>query len=366
MTRPYYGRPPIVDGVRATLVLFLGMAIGMVNISPLQAVDPGQPEHDVPATRPVTAVVEVQRFVGHTKPTSGELSPDGKLLLSKGTREDETVRLWDVRSGQEIRQFKGGRLTPIDVAFSPDGRHVLGSNSDGRIRLWETDSGKLVRTFSGHRGGAFSILFLPGGKRFVSDGFDDRIVRVWNVETGRQVGQFTGHKGEVMSLALAPDGRHVLTSDIVSHYDVNLDEYLSTVTAILWDVQTQKEVRRLENLEEGATHFYFYPDGRRVISVGYGGGKMLVRDLETWQILYRREEKELPLGGVKFSPDGKRVLYTHDEQAILADAETFEEIARFGGRGRWEGSYGASFSPDGKHALTGGCDNVLRLWKLPD
>ena len=45
------------------------------------------------------------------------------------------------------------------VAFSPDGRYVVGASSDGSIILWDVATGKEVRHFSGHPGGAYAVAF---------------------------------------------------------------------------------------------------------------------------------------------------------------------------------------------------------------
>ena len=46
-------------------------------------------------------------------------SPDGKRLASASV--DNTVRVWDVQTGQELHSFKnGGRI----VSFSPDGKRL--------------------------------------------------------------------------------------------------------------------------------------------------------------------------------------------------------------------------------------------------
>src|SRR5258708_39033590 len=56
-------------------------------------------------------------------------SPDGKLLASAGVdlggfsrQEDNTVRLWDVASGQTLKTLDGQANRFVSMAFSPDGK----------------------------------------------------------------------------------------------------------------------------------------------------------------------------------------------------------------------------------------------------
>ena len=47
-------------------------------------------------------------------------SPDGKLLATGGGSMDMSVKIWDVRTGQEITAFRGHTSLIRAVAFSPD------------------------------------------------------------------------------------------------------------------------------------------------------------------------------------------------------------------------------------------------------
>ena len=54
-----------------------------------------------------------------------------------GAGEDKTVRLWDARTGQEIRKFKGHSEAVTCVAISPDGKSAVSGSADRTLRLWQ-------------------------------------------------------------------------------------------------------------------------------------------------------------------------------------------------------------------------------------
>ena len=84
---------------------------------------------------------EVRRFAGH----QGEVytvafSQDSTRALSGGA--DNTVRIWDVESGQELHCLEGHLGGIWSIAFSPDGRVAASGSGDGSIRLWDVASGE--------------------------------------------------------------------------------------------------------------------------------------------------------------------------------------------------------------------------------
>jgi WD40 repeat protein len=62
------------------------------------------------------------------------ISPDGRRALSGGV--DQTIRLWDLATGEELHCFRGHEGMVNGVAFSPDGRRALSGGSDRTVRLW--------------------------------------------------------------------------------------------------------------------------------------------------------------------------------------------------------------------------------------
>jgi WD40 repeat protein len=67
-------------------------------------------------------------------------SPDGKTLASAG--DDQSVKLWDVATGQERASLRGHGQAVMSVAFSPDGRTLASASADKTVRLWGMATGK--------------------------------------------------------------------------------------------------------------------------------------------------------------------------------------------------------------------------------
>src|SRR6187200_1550308 len=80
-------------------------------------------------------------FEGHTNfVRSLAYSPDGKTLASGS--EDETIKLWDVKTKKEQATLKGHAAGVWSVTYSPDGKTLASGSKDGTIKLWDVKTKK--------------------------------------------------------------------------------------------------------------------------------------------------------------------------------------------------------------------------------
>lgn len=126
---------------------------------------------------------------GHTFPvTSITISSDSQILSSGS--QDGTAKLWDLRTGRPLNTFlHGSRLPNGDpsegvyaVAMSPDGQTlVTGSGLEqNTIKLWNVQTGAEVRTLKGHADTIYCLAISPDGQTLYSGSLDGKI-KVWQV-----------------------------------------------------------------------------------------------------------------------------------------------------------------------------------------
>ena len=104
-------------------------------------------------------------------------------------------------SGNQLLICSGHTDKVWSVVFHPQG-HLLASGSDDQtIKLWDTRTGECIRTLKDHIGFVRSLVFAPDGK-FLFSGSADRSIRQWNINTGQCIQVFQGHTDSVWAIAI--------------------------------------------------------------------------------------------------------------------------------------------------------------------
>src|SRR4029077_6498029 len=113
-----------------------------------------------------------------------------KAKLAATSSMDQSIRLWNLETGKEVRKLTGGTSKfELQASFSPDGKRLVSCNFiDNSVRLWDVETGKELKRI--HVPGAVCIAFSPDGKRIVSGGLVDNAVRVWDAESGKELRKY--------------------------------------------------------------------------------------------------------------------------------------------------------------------------------
>jgi WD40 repeat protein/serine/threonine protein kinase len=263
-------------------------------------------------------------------------SPDGKRLASGSG--DNTLKVWDAQTGQELLTFKGHTNTVWSVAFSPDGKRLASASEDNTVKVWDAQTGQELLSLKGL---GYSVAFSPDGKRLAI------CSKVWDAQTGQELLSF---KGGGLCVAFSPDGKRLASA--------------GNPTVKLWDAQTGQVVLTLKGHTTPVISVAFSPDGKRLVSgggllPGSQGGEVKVWDAQSGQELLSLKDT-YRVASVAFSPDGKRLASTSMRDVKVWDAQTGQELLTHKGHTRLVNS--VVFSPDGTRLASGSMDETVKVW----
>jgi len=63
---------------------------------------------------------------------------------------DDTIIIWDVKSGEILKRLEGHSEPVNSVSFSPDGGLLASGGGDKTIIIWDIKSGKILKRLEGH------------------------------------------------------------------------------------------------------------------------------------------------------------------------------------------------------------------------
>jgi WD40 repeat protein/serine/threonine protein kinase len=287
---------------------------------------------------------EVRRVLGRlasSKARSVAFSPDGRLLAAGGWQGD--LRIWDVKTGQEVHQLRGHWTSVLTLDFSPDGRTLASGDDHGIVKLWDVKTGRLQVPAGGHRGSINSVTVSPDGRTMASASADGT-VKIWELSTGRERRSLAGHQGAAGGLAYSPNGRTLASSG----WDARVR---------LWDPATGWLQNALKSNDFWVNGVAWHPN-KATLASAHADGCVRLWDSATGKLLNTWPGHQAVVQRVAFSPDG-RLLASADEaeQVILRDAETGRILHKL------QGQLALAFHPGGQTLATSAGGQVF-LWDV--
>jgi WD40 repeat protein len=286
--------------------------------------------------------------------TSVVFAPDGKTLASGDM--DNNVRFWnvttgeprnfrDVTTGQYLNTLKGHAQTVWSLAFTPDGKTLASGSDDDTIRLWDVVTGKEIRTLK-HENHVFSVAFTRDGKTLASGG-EGGSIKLWDVKELSTL----QHSNSVYRLTFTPDGK--LTSG-----DKN--------TFRFWDVTTGKEQSPPLKLEEQMNSLAptpaLTPDGKTRASAD--GNTIKLWDVARGKLLGAYKADSQAVWSVVFSQNGRMLASSGQDHTIVFWAITPGRDGLKLTRGvtlRKQIVSSMAFTQDGRTFASSSFDSILQL-----
>ena len=270
------------------------------------------------------------------------------------------------------------------VAFSPDGKHLVGLDGDDSLTLWNVRTGAKKQTlekligydawtttyesgtityasteacavFDAVERGADGVRLCKGTEAGVPDppvlattispsgiGTDEGRFPVWNLGV-RNYCTLNGHTGAIHAIEFADDGA-LVGSRVADRLNEEEERQKAAFgDRFSYNMMWSNEISRL--------HYYFYTDSNKIVKSGRILTNAMVNSIE-----------DTPITTVAFAHDGNRFATATEEHVNVWGVTGWPNIATLDVR-KVES---LAFSPKGTRIATGGTwpEHTVRVWEV--
>ena len=312
----------------------------------------------------------MQTLRGHTAGVLAvAITPDGQRLLSGSA--DKSVRLWDLKTGEELTRFDGHSASVGGLAITPDGKLAVSGSMDRTLRIWDLCSGRLVKLLQGHHegtpryarsmaaadaplkpqhghsAGIMRIAMSADGTRVISCGWGGEVCG-WSIPDGRQIFSTSAMYGTANDVAISSRG----DSAVVAFNDQRIGMLaLSGNGAVEWRDFFSGHDSRVNCVA-------WLPDGNSFVS---GSTDRTVRQWKAGTCVRELKGHNSAVSSICVTQDGATVCSGSADQTIrIWDTHSGELRAILSGHSAIISDL--AFSADGTILVSCAHDNTVKVW----
>ncbi|ETO28813.1 hypothetical protein RFI_08314 [Reticulomyxa filosa] len=282
-------------------------------------------------------------LTGHSNWISAaQFSSDGSKIVSCAW--DDPIRIWDVLSGKQIQLLEGHSDNICIAQFSPDGSKVVSCSEDETIQIWDTSSGKQIHLIEKN---ANWVEFFPDGSKIAAC-LENGAIQICDVSSGKRLQILKGHLGLITGIRFTLDG-----SKIISRSEDN--------TIRIWDVLSGKQIFSLEGHTKDINGIQLSSDGLKILSCSSDG------TIRMWDLFSGRQlqvfEYSQGITEARFSPDSSRIVSSSSDKTIRIWDVSSEKLLQVL-EGHSDEINGVEFFPKDNKILSCSKDCTIRIWDI--
>jgi WD40 repeat protein len=298
--------------------------------------------------------VLLRTLQGHTsRILDVAMSADGRWGASVSF--DGSLRIWDTQNGQCRHVLPADASFESAVALSADGSRVIASDGRGLLRVWATESGEVRALLPGHESNINAVDMSADGRWAVTSGKEDSTVRVWDLDARSCRHVLKGHTRWIQAVSISANGRTAVSAG----HDGTIRVW-DLVTGQCLDVLESRDLL-FNDLETGIQALCMSIDGKAVLS---GSGEIRLWDLRTREItgIFRGHTDNIV--SLALSADCRCAVSVAkgDLSLLVWDLQTGRCGEIPDAHSKWIRA--VAISADGRRALSGGEDNLVKVWDL--
>lgn len=287
-------------------------------------------------------------------------SPDSRLVAAVLTNNsridyDNSVRVWDTRSGIIANALGGPDNDITDLSFSADGRYLVGA-AGGSAWIWDIRPGAIpdeIKLYSSQMDGNLNLYdhtvtaaALSSDNRVVAVGTSENAIQLYERTSKKMVWTLMGHTNVIRRLRFNADGSALLSLD----EDGNV---------MVWDIDSGKLLGAVYHHAGDIRGLVFNTGGDLI---AWQGGTAWTVRLPKGEILHTTRLLDGTI--LAANPRGDWLAATAPYHVSLYDAQTGQFITTLEGEAEqpwvdhmyeglvFRGFYWAAFREDGRQLIT--------------
>jgi WD40 repeat protein len=300
----------------------------------------------------VQSSTPVRTFEDHEEAVhSVAVFPDGGRMVSASYRE--TLRMYDLKTGVVLKKMEGHCESVWGLAVSRDGKLIASGDQRGEIIAWHGGTSEsITQVIKAHSHVVASLDFSPDGT-VLATGSLDETTKLWNTQTWQMQGNPIHCCSMVRCIRYSPSGEILAIAT-----DRNIQIY---------DAGTR---HCIANLAGRTSYIYNFSlawtlDSTRLLSGASESDPSIWEwDTSTWKVSDSWIGHTSAVFAIAIHPAGALVASASGDNNVrlwrLSDRQT---IAIFHSSNH---PMCVTFSKDGKHIISGGRDNKISEWAVPE
>jgi WD40 repeat protein len=294
-------------------------------------------------------------LVGHRRAVRAVAYAPGRTPLLASAGDDQSIRLWDPVTREELAALQSNRDGLLALAFAPDGGLLASGGRAGSLIVWDVGRRVPAPGLTLCEGPVVGLAFtvdgraLLGGLRSQRYGGEPGRLLCWNLRPIHPLA-LLDWSGDVESVAIAPSRDLLAVAGQFRGVE-------------LWAVGRRRQEPAFW-MPSRVRSLCFSPRGGNLLAVASG------RVIQVWNVEERRwmfhcKGHRADVFALAFDPSGRTLLSGGGDRSVrLWEADTGRQLAA------WDWQIGAvhavAFSPDGMTAAAGGEKPSVVVWDIED
>ena len=244
-----------------------------------------------------------------------------------------------------LKTLKGHSGIVSSLAITPDGEKLITASWDNTIKIWNLTSGELLHTLKDHADDVECVAITPDGQTLLSAGWDSTI-KIWNLKTNKLENDLNFSQ-RVVFVTPTPDGQKFISGEAYNLIKV-------------WDLNSLEINQIIGELIGSYNHPYYWhncivisPDQENI----YVGTTVIKSyNLITGKLLNIMDEGNLGLVyALAITPDGQTLISGHEGMIKIWDlASNPASEVKLTLNSSAKAVYALKLTPDGKTIVSAG------------